>query len=366
MKPAFFLTTILVVTVLIAPLSLSTASLAAAAGPRCYVDANATGGTNDGTTWEDAYTSLQAALADLGCTEIWVAAGTYKPTVDLDRNASFNLRDEVAIYGGFIGGETLLSQRDFDTNYVFLSGDLKDDDDSGFDHNSDNSLHVVKGGGLNTTSILDGLSIVGGNADAASYPDNAGGGLFNDSSTLTLNNVIFTVNSANLGSGMFNYYSSSTLSNVAFVINYSSGDGGGLMSLYSDLSTSDLAFITNTAADEGGGLYIAGDGTFTLDGANFDGNTAAMGGGMTNLMGTNTALSNVTFQNNSATSGGGGLYNDIGNSTLIDVTFTTNSASFGGGMYVSNSSPTLTSVTFEDNSTSEAGAGIYLSHAVPI
>ncbi|NOX63813.1 MAG: hypothetical protein GXP42_17960, partial [Chloroflexi bacterium] len=38
---------------------------------RCYVNASASGGVHDGATWATAYLTLQDALADAGCTEIW-------------------------------------------------------------------------------------------------------------------------------------------------------------------------------------------------------------------------------------------------------------------------------------------------------
>ena len=44
-----------------------------------YVDAAATNGANNGSSWSDAYTDLQAALdAAAENAEIRVAAGTYK------------------------------------------------------------------------------------------------------------------------------------------------------------------------------------------------------------------------------------------------------------------------------------------------
>ncbi|RMH10848.1 MAG: hypothetical protein D6698_17240, partial [Gammaproteobacteria bacterium] len=67
-----------------------------------YVNAAATG-VNNGTSWTDAYTDLQDALNSTctGITEIWVAAGTYKPTSGTDRSVSFVMKNNLAIYGGF-------------------------------------------------------------------------------------------------------------------------------------------------------------------------------------------------------------------------------------------------------------------------
>jgi hypothetical protein len=75
----------------------------AAANSLCFVDADATG-SNTGGSWEDAYTDLQSALGPASpCTEVWVAAGTYKPTSGTDRTATFALKSGVALYGGFSG-----------------------------------------------------------------------------------------------------------------------------------------------------------------------------------------------------------------------------------------------------------------------
>jgi hypothetical protein len=46
----------------------------------CYVNGAATG-SNNATSWTNAYTDLQLALGNyLGCNQIWIARGTYKPT----------------------------------------------------------------------------------------------------------------------------------------------------------------------------------------------------------------------------------------------------------------------------------------------
>src|ERR1700693_5589942 len=68
-----------------------------------YVKSDATG-TINGSSWVNAFTDLQAALAAAQAgDEIWVAAGTYKPTSGTDRTISFVMTSGVGIFGGFAG-----------------------------------------------------------------------------------------------------------------------------------------------------------------------------------------------------------------------------------------------------------------------
>ncbi|MCX7013974.1 MAG: hypothetical protein NTW86_15715, partial [Candidatus Sumerlaeota bacterium] len=70
-----------------------------------YVRADAAPG-GDGSSWERACNRLQDALerAKAG-DDVWVAAGTYYPTDTGDHEASFALKQGVAVYGGFAGRE---------------------------------------------------------------------------------------------------------------------------------------------------------------------------------------------------------------------------------------------------------------------
>src|ERR1044072_8249072 len=87
--------------------------VALAGGPiPIFVDASAAG-ANNGTSWANAFTDLQSALAiATPSNEIWVAAGTYKPTATADRTISFAMKNGVGIYGGFDGTEAQRGQRD--------------------------------------------------------------------------------------------------------------------------------------------------------------------------------------------------------------------------------------------------------------
>ena len=149
-----------------------------APGAVIYVDADATPG-GDGTSWANAYKYLQDALATTGFGDvIWVAEGSYRPDQDAasplgtnDRNATFKLTNDDALYGGFAGTETSPNQRNWQTNETILTGDIGTLGD-----NSDNSYHVVTAGMTWEAPILDGFTITGGNADEVL--DNDGGGMY--------------------------------------------------------------------------------------------------------------------------------------------------------------------------------------------
>ena len=125
-----------------------------------YVDNDAVTGSNTGMSWENAYSDLQDALerAGAGCgSEIWVAAGTYKPTQNAsDPDATFQLVNGVPLYGGFAGTETSREQRNWLTNETILTGDI-DDDGNG------NVQHVVKAANVGQETFVDGFTITKGN-----------------------------------------------------------------------------------------------------------------------------------------------------------------------------------------------------------
>ena len=98
----------------------------ASAASIIYVKPNAAG-ANNGTSWANAYKNLQVALAAATPgNQLWVAAGTYYPTNGFNRSLYFRLRTGIALYGGFAGNETLLSQRKPAVHLTILSGNIGD------------------------------------------------------------------------------------------------------------------------------------------------------------------------------------------------------------------------------------------------
>lgn len=353
-----------------------------------YVDDDAASG-GDGTSWVTAFNDLQDALAASPGGEIWVAAGVYRPDGGTgDRSAWFRLVNGVAVYGGFAGNETDLSQRDPAVTVTILSGDLSGDDAEVANvpdlltepTRSENSYHVVTATGTDATAVLDGFTITAGNADGSGL-DKFGAGMINFPGSPTVTGCNFGLGSAERqGGGMYNFsHSNPTLTNCAFSRNAAGETGGGMQN--SDFSSpllSGCTFSENWSTG-GGGMYNAIGSSPTLINCSFVGNRLGLrnrgdahptlincsfvhnAGGIRNELNSNPLVVNCAFIGNAAGGGMGGVHNDGGSSpTLINCLFSGNQTSHGGGVYNrQGSAPLLINCTFSDNFAWVAGGGIY-------
>jgi photosystem II stability/assembly factor-like uncharacterized protein len=236
-----------------------------------YVNALAIG-ANNGLSWINAFVDLQSAL-DVAricttITQIWVAAGTYMPTMTTDRNINFSMINGVAIYGGFPNtGNPTFAQRNLAANKTTLSGDI-----GTIGTKTDNSYHVINNpAGINNTAILDGFVIELGNANGTATNTNIGGGMLNNSGVSPslcspkIDNCIFVNNSA--------------LANGGAVFN--NAVGGNSNPIFTN-----CIFQKNNAVN-GGAVYS-------------DGRTAGT---------SSPVFINCSFDNNSGTANGSVLYN---------------------------------------------------------
>lgn len=305
-------------------------------------------GANNGLSWADAYTDLQSAIATASSgTQIWVAIGTYKPTAGTDRDAYFELKNGVEIYGGFLGTETQLAERDYIHNESILSGDIGTVGDS-----LDNSYTIVYSIGTDENTILEGFTIKGGNANyegedvETTHPSKSGGGvyLFGEDSDLRcqVKHCLFEGNSAIYrGGGLF----------------VSTGDNQGITrpTIFAN------SFIENNAGTLGGGYYWIG-GTYLQpeliigDSLIFYRNTANVGGGIhatSRLNDAATKIRNCSFTENISNVYGGGIYfressfENIG-LTLEGCDFEYNNALFGGSGIYHEGDYNFTDLTIED------------------
>ena len=353
-----------------------------------YVNHAATG-SNNGTSWANAFTSLQSALdAAVSGDEIWMAAGVYKPTKDRFGNANptdprektFAMKNNVILYGGFAGTETNITERNWTTNVTVLSGDLAGNDTTNANGvvldwskvvGPENCFNVVTE--WIVTCTLDGLTITAGLGDKNALiglPDKIGNGMMCAWGNTTLTNMVFSGNHGNLlpGGAIYFWEGSGTLDNVSFIGN-DGCQGGAAYSRSSNTTYANILFqdneardplgISGTASVSGGGLYVYGTGT-TLTNCQFINNWAKIsGGGMETYH--SITVSNSTFQGNSAGTGGGMF--DQGGSALNNISFISNTAhnGGGGGLYCNqlSASGVYNKLTFQNNNASQIGGGFY-------
>jgi predicted outer membrane repeat protein len=292
-----------------------------------YVHASATG-NNDGSSWADAYTDLNTAIANAPADgEIWVAAGTYLPSGSSARSATFFINKNLRLYGGFAGTETQLSERNPESNLSLLSGDVNGDDRVSNDsllNRDDNVFHIMQIGTLpDSTSLIDGFTFTGGYADGLTQDDRRGGAIHTQSEM--------------------------QIRHCVFRENYSDNRGGALYANGSEtagLRVTNCTFEKNLSNNRAGALSFVRVPRYRVDSCDFvenrsqqaAGTTSALAGAARTLNSSGTFFRNV-FHKNTALRTGGALvltFNDNASlgCTISQCVFTENQASFSGGLQI--------------------------------
>jgi len=242
------------------------------------------GSTGDGTSWTSAFGELSDALQksdEIGTVvQIWVAAGTYYPrqfagTGTTNAEKSFVMQKDVKIYGGFAGGETSASQRNWRTNSTILTGNMG---------GSGTAYHVVISSGDAGTSELNGFTITGGNAsnwgsltvNSNSIGWQSGGGIYcNSSSPILSSLIVYSNSSINYGAGIYCTTNSNPVINNTLIYKNTPGQGyGGIVS-----ENSSTPILTNCTIvnNTGGGI----NGNFTVNNSIIWGNSNNVSGTIT-------------------------------------------------------------------------------------
>ena len=371
-------------------------------GKIIYVDADAEAFIIDGSSWEQAYRTLQDAIAEVRPgDEIRVAEGIYRPDLRTivfggrggggerqieasgDRAATFELINGVTFKGGYAGyGSPDGTERNIQIYETILSGDLNNNDLDvknledllNEPSRADNSYNVITTRG---NAVLDGFTITGGNTktNLSSFSEenskgNNGAGLLNEYGTVEITNCIFRENSTDqLGGSIYNHRGSLSLTNCTFTRNLAGDDGAGIYSFQSDMNLNKCTFRENTAQSGcGGGIYNEQSNP-SLTNCKFIENIAQYGGGIYNDE-SNPILNECGFIKNTSYNygNGGAMYNDESGSTLDKCTFIGNSAhNDGGGIYnINESNPVLNNCAFIGNSANDDGGGLSNNNSSPI
>jgi predicted outer membrane repeat protein len=340
-----------------------------------YVDPSAVG-ANNGSSWANAYTNLSSALAAANNgDEVWVKQGVYKPVTQVDvngsggadvREATFQVPDGVALYGGFAGTELSRDERNWVVNPTILSGDI-DNNDINMDGNciaettadiaGNNAYHVVYTQNVNAFARIDGFIITAGYANSAvvSDPNQDGGAWYN-----------------RLDGGI--NASSPAIENNTFIGNYAASEGGAVFCTNAAAGGAVLSLIqhckfqNNKSNNAGGavniGSFSAGNYQPHFIKCEFSNNEAYRRGGAIYFTGDHAILDSCTFQNNMVTAispdgstlpgSGGGVAMTNSSAHFNNCIFTSNSATGnptgafegggGGAVYMSSNEPQATTL----------------------
>lgn len=325
---------------------------------RIFVDGENGSDEQDGREWETAVKTIEQgmllAVKDKEKCVVWVKKGTYIPKEiddkstpegrEQNRTSTFQLRENIELFGGFAGTENKASERLLDgSTATVLSGNIGLTGDP-----DDNSYHVVTGA---NGAVLDGFTILHGNADGEGS-NSKGAGLYTEFS-MTVRNSRFEKNEAVEGGGVY------AGADIALVFE-------------------NTEFFRNDA-EKGGGVYLSGLGSGDLlnrfSYCTFDANRSRFGSGIyleegsgaevadSDIYGTNSEDTNSTpikFEQEK----GGGIYAEKQTRLyLISVILSQNAVTLeGGGLYAEEpESLKVKYCTFEDNESAARGGGMYVN-----
>ena len=254
-----------------------------------------------------------------------------------------------------------------------------------------NNTAASEGGGLwnDTGTMRVNETLVNNNTAEGDSSTEGGGGIYNNGGTLRISpNTNISSNDATgiagSGGGIFNALGGTLIVNDAIIVNNTAVRAGGGIEDASGGET--LAFVINTRINRntvvsdpedgvlanpgnGGGIHVGGDGRLLIVRGTVNNNRAAAeGGGLWNGSGSMTVTDVVIDGNiasgDEATEGGGGIYNLAGNllinpSTLIRNNVANGVSGSGGGIF-NGAGGTLgvNDAVIVNNTANRAGGGI--------
>ena len=350
-----------------------------APGRRLFVTQDGNG-KKDGSSWENAYPGkdLQTAITTLGSNtdtkgrgEVWVAKGTYVPTLrvanDNDKSPlAFRMYDNVDVYGGFAGTEKELEEREmldenndkvarpwkFKNETILSANGFNRTDVNWNETNKEwtfksNSYHVVwfaplpGGNDFQYETLLNGFTIEGGysaqNANEADdwFMPNNGAGAYIGANAHLQNCIVRYCNSKGNGAGVY-AVKGGTVSASLIYNNVATGNGGGVYA--EDNAFIMRTMVVNNMADKGGGIYLHNNPT--SDSKPYD------------MLVQTTIVSNNTNRINGAvyTDGGGVLSQCTitNNYTMSATDLADQNASKTGGLYIDSYAFVVNSVLWNN------------------
>ena len=268
-----------------------------------YVSSTATG-NGLGTSWDNAFLSPAAAIASatpVSGDEIWVKQGAYIITAQLSWETG------QSFYGGFVGTETLRSQRSTDATLTIIDGN--------------NLYRVLNAPSMASPTTWDGFTIQNG------LSSGGGGGAFLQKNAI-LSNCIFQNNKAtDFGGG-------------AIYIQGATGDADSIKVINCTIKNNTMT-KTGSAKRGGGGIYVkAGSFKTVIRGCTIESNTADGLAGTSDIAGGGVYLCDGTLDAST-------IKNNIitNRAAASPFTLSTNGKCQGGGIFIMPQAITTNPIT---------------------
>jgi len=325
-----------------------------------YVNVNSKASNPDGSSWSNAFTSLQDGIdaaaqilhKDESTTvELWVAGSaqyetakyvpervpmwynTSAPYYDATKSKMIEIPENIRLFGGFAGTETKREDRNWLSYPTLIDA---------FVTSTEQVYQVVY---VHENVYMDGFMIANGYA----LPAMPGGELkYSDSGSSysqTNPNQVLLDPTPVRGAGIFSNVTVLNVANVLFYGHYST-KGSGLYVLGNPTFTHNvtgynLGFVANYAIDRGGALGVDLYGQVNCVGCSFWNNVCShKGGAIYSDFWSHSVFDQCTFYNNTAFDSGGGMGMDAGYSQITNSNFTQNYAfSEGAATYTGSYNP---------------------------
>jgi len=200
-----------------------------------HVDGGVAAPGGPGVTWADAYSHPQYAT-DATCNvpgqQIWVKEGTYT-RIGAVNTYVLTLAENVEIYGGFAGTETMLSQRtNVRAHPTILDGENQ-------------PCNVVR---AYSNTVFDGFISRRGFADFNCSGEAGGGFYCSYVDNVSVDNCVFeNCQTDSIGGGVAFWGCSGIISNSLIINNNSMGYGGGMGIIGSSPTVENCTFSGNSA-----------------------------------------------------------------------------------------------------------------------
>ncbi len=312
--------------------------------PSIFVKA---GGSGDGTSWSQAFGSIQDALDDaVGNDTIWVAEGTYAvsgTTSPFEFDAAV---DDVGLYGGFQVGDNDFDDRDPASNQTILTADIGTDPG---DADDPAAAFPIPGASQDDSTIQDNARYI------LRIPTGVTGVIIDG---LYFEGTQTTVNPLNQGIAI-DFQGTASGDIEGCVIRYNEG---GILVEDGTVTITRCDIYRNRITGSGAAIEISGDGTLEILDSTIKEN---LGGGLLVGDGNSEPTADVVscrFIGNANSTAGGGICikstdeptGDFG-ATIVNCMILHNHSVDGAGINITDGTALVTNCTIASN---QGGNGV--------